>query len=36
VRIADVRAYPTSFPVPHDQSVTLGIGRAVIEGPSYV
>jgi len=29
MRIAEVRAYPTSFPVPPGQSVTLGIGRAV-------
>jgi D-galactarolactone cycloisomerase len=29
MQIADVRAYPTSFPVPPDASVTLGIGRAV-------
>ena len=29
MRIADVRAYPTSFPVPPHESVTLGIGRAV-------
>ena len=29
LRIQDVRAYPTSFPVPPGQSVTLGIGRAV-------
>ena len=27
--IADVRAFPTSFPVPPEASVTLGIGRAV-------
>jgi D-galactarolactone cycloisomerase len=29
MRIVDVRAYPTSFPVPPDGSVRLGIGRAV-------
>jgi len=29
MRIADVTAHPTSFPVPPSQSVTLGIGRAV-------
>ena len=29
MKIADVRAYPTSFPLPPDASVTLGIGRAV-------
>ena len=29
MRIADVRAHPTSFPIPPSQSVTLGIGRAV-------
>jgi D-galactarolactone cycloisomerase len=29
MRIADVTARPTSFPVPPSQSVTLGIGRAV-------
>ncbi|HEY7649439.1 MAG TPA: mandelate racemase/muconate lactonizing enzyme family protein [Methylomirabilota bacterium] len=29
MRIRDVVAYPTSFPVPVDASVTLGIGRAV-------
>ncbi|MBI4561175.1 MAG: mandelate racemase/muconate lactonizing enzyme family protein [Candidatus Rokubacteria bacterium] len=29
MRIADVRAYPTSFPVPPEASVTLGIGRAI-------
>jgi L-alanine-DL-glutamate epimerase-like enolase superfamily enzyme len=29
MRIADVRAFPTSFPVPPEASVTLGIGRAV-------
>ena len=29
MKIADVRAYPTSFPIPPDSSVTLGIGRAV-------
>ena len=29
MRIADVKAHPTSFPVPPSQSVTLGIGRAV-------
>lgn len=29
MRIRDVRAYPTSFPMPPGESVTLGIGRAV-------
>jgi L-alanine-DL-glutamate epimerase-like enolase superfamily enzyme len=29
VKIAAVKAYPTSFPVPPANSVTLGIGRAV-------
>jgi len=29
MRIADVKAHPTSFPIPPSQSVTLGIGRAV-------
>jgi D-galactarolactone cycloisomerase len=29
MRIHDVAAYPTSFPVPAEASVTLGIGRAV-------
>ena len=29
LRITDVRAYPTSFPVDPKDSVTLGIGRAV-------
>lgn len=29
MRIADVIAYPTSFPVPPEASVILGIGRAV-------
>ena len=29
MKIADVRAYPTSFPVPPDASVVLGIGRTV-------
>lgn len=29
MRIAQVTAYPTSFPVPPDESVTLGIGRTV-------
>ncbi len=29
MRIVDVRAYPTSFPVPPNESVTLGIGRTV-------
>jgi L-alanine-DL-glutamate epimerase-like enolase superfamily enzyme len=29
MRIVDVKAYPTSFPVPPQASVTLGIGRAV-------
>jgi L-alanine-DL-glutamate epimerase-like enolase superfamily enzyme len=29
MKIADVRAFPVSFPVPDGQSVRLGIGRAV-------
>ena len=29
MRIADIQAYPTSFPVPPEASVNLGIGRAV-------
>ena len=29
MKIAELRAYPTSFPLPPDASVTLGIGRAV-------
>ncbi len=29
MKIADVRAYATSFPLPRDGGVTLGIGRAV-------
>ena len=29
MKIVEVKAYPTSFPVPQDGSVTLGIGRAV-------
>ena len=29
MKIADVRAYPTSFPVPPEASVVLGIGRTV-------
>jgi L-alanine-DL-glutamate epimerase-like enolase superfamily enzyme len=29
MRIRNVQAYPTSFPVPAEASVTLGIGRAV-------
>lgn len=29
MRIVDVRAFPTSFPVPPGESVTLGIGRTV-------
>ena len=29
LRIKDVKAYPTSYPIPPGQSVTLGIGRAV-------
>jgi len=29
MKIVDVRAYPTSFPLPPDAGVTLGIGRAV-------
>jgi L-alanine-DL-glutamate epimerase-like enolase superfamily enzyme len=27
MRILDIRAYPTSFPIPKDHGVTLGIGR---------
>ena len=29
LKIADLRAYPTSFPVPEKDAVTLGIGRTV-------
>ena len=29
MKIAELRDYPTSFPLPPDASVTLGIGRAV-------
>lgn len=29
MRISDVQAFPTSFPVPSGESVTLGIGRTV-------
>jgi L-alanine-DL-glutamate epimerase-like enolase superfamily enzyme len=29
VKIVEIKAYPTSFPVPPENSVTLGIGRAV-------
>jgi len=29
MRIADVRSFPISFPVPADKSVTLGIGKTV-------
>lgn len=29
MRISDVKAFPTSFPVPPGESVTLGIGRTV-------
>ncbi len=29
MKIADLRSYPVSFPVPADKSVTLGIGRTV-------
>jgi L-alanine-DL-glutamate epimerase-like enolase superfamily enzyme len=29
VKIVEIKAYPTSFPVPPGSSVTLGIGRAV-------
>ena len=29
LRITDIKAYPTSFPVDPKNSVTLGIGRAV-------
>ena len=29
LRIRDVKAYATSYPIPPGQSVTLGIGRAV-------
>ena len=36
MKIADVRAYPTSFPIPPDSSVTLGIGRAVKRGAVVV
>ena len=29
MKIVEIKAYPTSFPVPPGNSVTLGIGRAV-------
>jgi D-galactarolactone cycloisomerase len=29
MKIVEIKAYPTSFPVPEDGGVTLGIGRAV-------
>jgi L-alanine-DL-glutamate epimerase-like enolase superfamily enzyme len=29
MKIIELKAYPTSFPVPPENSVTLGIGRAV-------
>ena len=29
MRIRTVTAYPISFPIPEDKTVTLGIGRAV-------
>jgi len=29
MKITELKAYPTSFPVPPEGSVTLGIGRAV-------
>jgi D-galactarolactone cycloisomerase len=29
MKIIELKAYPTSFPVPHEDRVTLGIGRAV-------
>ena len=29
LRIADVRAYPTSFPIPQERRVALGIGTAI-------
>ena len=29
LRIRDVKAYATSYPIPPGQSVTLGVGRAV-------
>jgi len=29
MKIIELKAYPTSFPVPPEDSVTLGIGRAV-------
>src|SRR5690554_5055496 len=29
MKIADIRAFPISFPVPQNQSVRLGIGRSV-------
>jgi hypothetical protein len=46
MKIVELKAYPTSFPLPPDGSVTHGIGvevdeeflvkHPVIEGPSYV
>ena len=32
MKIAELRAYPTSFALPPDASVTLSIGRAVKRG----
>jgi hypothetical protein len=29
MKIVELKAYPTSFPLPPDGGVTLGIGRAV-------
>src|SRR5690606_35857169 len=29
MKISDIKAFPISFPVPADKSVTLGIGRSV-------
>ena len=29
LRVVDIQAYPTSFPVPPESSVSLGVGRAV-------
>ena len=29
LKIVDIKAYPTSFPVPKESQVTLGIGRSI-------
>ncbi len=35
LKIAEIKAYPRSFPVPPEHRVALGIGSA-IEGPGYI